>query len=290
MEAADGLAAELKAAERRAQRRDGSGGTARAAICDAERATLDAELARLSHERARRDRGRRPSRPRASTSSCSNSGAASAVAPMNGEICTACHVRLRPHVAQQIRRNDGSSSATAASASCTSCRRCRMTVVPGARRATSTAARAAIPGPAGWGAVMQNAGRRRSVAELMGALPHATNNVAEYQRPAGRARLVRRARRRERAHPVGLASARAADARGVQGQERRTEAALRPGPAPRAPDRPRHVRARAAGAQQGSRPAGEPGDGRGGGRHEHEPRHWREPRVRSASAVQCLQL
>lgn len=35
------------------------------------------------------------------------------------------------------------------------------------------------PGPAGWGAVIQNAAGE-AVAELMGALPYATNNVAEY--------------------------------------------------------------------------------------------------------------
>ena len=35
------------------------------------------------------------------------------------------------------------------------------------------------PGPAGWGAVIQNAAGE-TIAELMGALPHATNNVAEY--------------------------------------------------------------------------------------------------------------
>ena len=36
------------------------------------------------------------------------------------------------------------------------------------------------PGPAGWGVVVRNdAGD--VLAELMGALPHATNNVAEYQ-------------------------------------------------------------------------------------------------------------
>ena len=29
-----------------------------------------------------------------------------AVARMNSEMCAACHVRLRPHVTQQIRRND----------------------------------------------------------------------------------------------------------------------------------------------------------------------------------------
>jgi probable phosphoglycerate mutase len=36
------------------------------------------------------------------------------------------------------------------------------------------------PGPAGWGAVVQTAPTGEIVAELFGALPHATNNVAEY--------------------------------------------------------------------------------------------------------------
>lgn len=36
------------------------------------------------------------------------------------------------------------------------------------------------PGPAGWGAVVQTADGS-PVAELQGAIPHATNNVAEYQ-------------------------------------------------------------------------------------------------------------
>ena len=35
------------------------------------------------------------------------------------------------------------------------------------------------PGPAGWGVVIQNASAEM-IAELMGSLPHATNNVAEY--------------------------------------------------------------------------------------------------------------
>ena len=35
------------------------------------------------------------------------------------------------------------------------------------------------PGPAGWGAVIQD-GTGTVIAELFGALPHATNNVAEY--------------------------------------------------------------------------------------------------------------
>jgi ribonuclease HI len=35
------------------------------------------------------------------------------------------------------------------------------------------------PGPAGWGVVVRNEAGE-TVAELLGALPHATNNVAEY--------------------------------------------------------------------------------------------------------------
>lgn len=35
------------------------------------------------------------------------------------------------------------------------------------------------PGPAGWGVVVQD-GSGEVVAELFGALPHSTNNVAEY--------------------------------------------------------------------------------------------------------------
>jgi probable phosphoglycerate mutase len=35
------------------------------------------------------------------------------------------------------------------------------------------------PGPAGWGAVVRD-GSGEVLAELFGALPHATNNVAEY--------------------------------------------------------------------------------------------------------------
>jgi ribonuclease HI len=37
------------------------------------------------------------------------------------------------------------------------------------------------PGPGGWGAVIQTADDGVVVAELKGAIPHATNNVAEYQ-------------------------------------------------------------------------------------------------------------
>ena len=35
------------------------------------------------------------------------------------------------------------------------------------------------PGPAGWGVVIQSSSGE-TIAELMGALPHSTNNVAEY--------------------------------------------------------------------------------------------------------------
>ena len=40
-----------------------------------------------------------------STNNCSEQRKMVAVAPLRGEICGACHVRLRPAVTQQIRRN-----------------------------------------------------------------------------------------------------------------------------------------------------------------------------------------
>ena len=44
---------------------------------------------------------------------------------MTGELCEACHVRLRPHVTQQIRRNDSI-------VQCESCQRILYYVAPAA--------------------------------------------------------------------------------------------------------------------------------------------------------------
>ncbi len=105
LEAADVITAEIKAAEKALTEARRDAETSKAAL-NAERHALDTELARLTTERARE------------TSSVEKPVLARyeqvlkqrrmiAVAPIDGELCTACHVRLRPAVVQQIRRNDG---------------------------------------------------------------------------------------------------------------------------------------------------------------------------------------
>ena len=104
MEEADGLAAELKADERVLADRKREGDQARAALGE-ERKTLEAELARLGHERTGEARGvEAPMLARYEQLLKQRRGLA--VARMNGDLCAACHVRLRPHIAQMIRRNN----------------------------------------------------------------------------------------------------------------------------------------------------------------------------------------
>jgi predicted nucleic acid-binding Zn-ribbon protein len=104
MDAADGLAADLKAAE--AARADAAreGEETRAGLA-AERAALDAELARLAGERARAVADVPPTLL-AQYEQLLKQRRGIAVVAMTGDICSACHVRLRPHVTQQIRRNE----------------------------------------------------------------------------------------------------------------------------------------------------------------------------------------
>jgi len=104
MEEADALTSQLKTAEAALAKTRQEGDDLQRAMT-AERSTLEADLARLAADRARAAanvdgpllakyeqlvKGRR----------------GVAVARMIGELCTACHVRMRPHVAQQVRRND----------------------------------------------------------------------------------------------------------------------------------------------------------------------------------------
>ena len=241
MEAADGIAAEMKAAEaalaRRttARRRRHARGARRPSA-----QTLDAELARLADERSARGHGRRPAPLWPATSSCSNSGAASPWRQMIGELCTACHVRLRPHVAQQIRRND-------AIVQCDSCQRILYFAA-----ATGAVDVIAVP------TSRRQHRRRRARQSRTGRLGRRrcrTPDGARHRRaawapcptPPTTSPSTRACSRRstwcaehgaaERARALGFAAARAADARRLQGQERRTEAAPRPGAAARAPDR-----------------------------------------------------
>ena len=104
LEAADVITAEIKAAEKALAdaRRDGE--VSKSGL-KAERQTLDSELARLTGERARETASiEKPVLAR--YEQILKQRRMVAVAPIEGELCTACHVRLRPAVAQQIRRND----------------------------------------------------------------------------------------------------------------------------------------------------------------------------------------
>jgi predicted nucleic acid-binding Zn-ribbon protein len=104
LEEADGITADVKAAERGLAdaRRDAESG--RAGL-NAERQTLDAELARLNAERGR-EMVAVEKTVLARYEQLLKQRRMIAVAPIAGELCTACHVRLRPAVAQQVRRNE----------------------------------------------------------------------------------------------------------------------------------------------------------------------------------------
>ena len=104
MEQSDTQAAELKAAQAAVAAEEAKAASARKAL-ERERATLDAELARLADER-RRTATDVDARTLGLYEQLIKGRRGIAVARMTGEICGACHVRLRPHVAQQIRRND----------------------------------------------------------------------------------------------------------------------------------------------------------------------------------------
>ena len=121
MEEADTLAAALKAAERVLAEEEDRGRKARAAL-ETDRAQIDKELAHLSSERARESR-EVDTALLSKYSQLLKQRKGIAVSRMTGEICEACHVRLRPHVTQQIRRND-------AIVQCDSCQRILYYIAP----------------------------------------------------------------------------------------------------------------------------------------------------------------
>lgn len=104
MEEGDRLAADVKAAEAvlAGSKRDGDAARARMA---AERGTLESELARLDDQRGPQ-RSKTEARALAMYDQLLKGRRGLAVARMEGETCAACHVRLRPHIVQMIRRND----------------------------------------------------------------------------------------------------------------------------------------------------------------------------------------
>lgn len=104
LEAADVITAEIKAAEKALADARRNGEVSRSGL-KAERQMLDAEMARLTSERVRETASvEKPVLAR--YEQILKQRRMIAVAPIEGELCTACHVRLRPAVAQQIRRND----------------------------------------------------------------------------------------------------------------------------------------------------------------------------------------
>jgi uncharacterized protein len=104
MEEADGIAAELKTAERALADEMKRADAARAEL-EAERKQIETHLTRLAGERSAAAATVEP-RTLALYEQLLKGRKGVAVARMTGDICEACHVRLRPHVTQQIRRND----------------------------------------------------------------------------------------------------------------------------------------------------------------------------------------
>lgn len=104
MEEADNLGAELKAAEAALAQKQRDGDAERAALATEGRA-LEAEVKRLLDDRTRKVGETTPA-IFAKYDQLLKSRRGLAVVQMIGEICAACHVRLRPHVAQLIRRNE----------------------------------------------------------------------------------------------------------------------------------------------------------------------------------------
>lgn len=103
MDAGDGIAAEVKAAEAALSAVRKQGDVTRAALA-AERTALDGEVTRLSSEKAAAAAGVKPA-ALAHYEQLLKQRRLIAVAAIVGEMCTACHVRLRPAVTQRVRRN-----------------------------------------------------------------------------------------------------------------------------------------------------------------------------------------
>lgn len=104
MEAADGITAEVAAARAAVADAEHEASGARRDL-EAEAERLRAELARLEADRTRAVTGLDAAvLTRYEQMLKARRGVA--VAAMTGEICSACHVRLRPHFVQQVRRND----------------------------------------------------------------------------------------------------------------------------------------------------------------------------------------
>ena len=183
MEHAETFAAELKAAEAalKAEQTD----VARdQKILEAERAEIEQELARLTAAR-KEVVAMLPRDALSLFERVAHGRKGVAVAEARDGLCTVCHVRLRPQMFNEVRRNDGLHQ-------CDSCTRI-LVFRPGRgawRRGSAFLTSSMIvayidggargnPGPAGYGVRIQSADGA-ILDELHGALGIATNNVAEY--------------------------------------------------------------------------------------------------------------
>jgi predicted nucleic acid-binding Zn-ribbon protein len=104
MEAADDIGRTVKAAEATHAKARQEVESIRATL-GAEKKALDAELARIAGGRKAKTAGV-DARALALYEQLLKGRRGVAVAAMIGNVCNACHVRLRPHIEQQIRRND----------------------------------------------------------------------------------------------------------------------------------------------------------------------------------------
>lgn len=103
LEEADTLQARVRDAETAVADARGQGDADRAALA-AERTALEAEVTRLEQQK-KRDAVDVPAAVLARYEQLLKQRKMLAVAELHGEICAACHVRLRPAISQQIRRN-----------------------------------------------------------------------------------------------------------------------------------------------------------------------------------------
>jgi len=123
MDEGDGLARELKASDA-ALKEEQARSQAALASLGQERQSLEGELTRLARERTAAAGNVEP-RTLALYEQLLKGRRGVAMARMEGELCSVCHVRLRPHVTQQVRRNDSI-------VQCESCQRILYTVAPAA--------------------------------------------------------------------------------------------------------------------------------------------------------------
>jgi uncharacterized protein len=121
MDEADGLARELKASDAAFKEEQTKSQAALAALAE-ERRGLESDVARLAKERTRAAADV-DGRTLALYEQLLKGRRGVAMARIEGELCSVCHVRQRPHVLQQVRRND-------AIVQCESCQRIMYAAVP----------------------------------------------------------------------------------------------------------------------------------------------------------------